>query len=115
MSQFLVTNFQYSRGSSLDFNSNEYLRNNVEYIKVADEGKLITFSIFDVAQTYLIFHDIVGSLNGISKSITPVVHVFQLHQDEAGQEELDGEENQNIAACNIWELPNVEFDGLWDT
>ncbi len=65
--------------------------------------------------TCLIFHTIAPSSNSILKTFTPIIHVFQLHQDEAGQEELDGEENQNIAACNIWELPNIEFDGLWDT
>jgi SpoVK/Ycf46/Vps4 family AAA+-type ATPase len=97
VAHFLVTNFsnfQNPRGLSFDVTSNDFLRANVEYIKIADE---------------------VSPSSVITKANPPIVHVFQLHQDEAGQEELDGEENQNIAACSIWELPNVEFDGLWDT
>ncbi len=40
------------------------------------------------------------------------VHVYQLHEDGPGQEELDDED---LAAANQWMLPSSDFDGLWDS
>ncbi|XP_050395738.1 pachytene checkpoint protein 2 homolog isoform X1 [Patella vulgata] len=40
------------------------------------------------------------------------LHVFQLHEDGPGQEEIEDEE---LAAANHWLLPSTDFDGLWDS
>ncbi|KAL5020851.1 hypothetical protein ScPMuIL_000006 [Solemya velum] len=39
------------------------------------------------------------------------LHVFQLHEDGPGSEELDGEE---LAAANHWLLPSSDFHGIWE-
>ncbi|ESO90881.1 hypothetical protein LOTGIDRAFT_122594, partial [Lottia gigantea] len=39
------------------------------------------------------------------------LHVYQLHEDGPGQEELDEEE---MSAASHWLLPSSDFDGLWD-
>ena len=44
--------------------------------------------------------------------ITPVVYVFQLDEDGAG-EEMDGDED--IATYKEWPLPAREFHGLWES
>ncbi|BFZ13394.1 hypothetical protein BsWGS_16433 [Bradybaena similaris] len=40
------------------------------------------------------------------------IHVFQVHTDGAGTEELD---DDNISAASHWLLPSADFHGLWDT
>ncbi|GFO34031.1 pachytene checkpoint 2-like protein [Plakobranchus ocellatus] len=40
------------------------------------------------------------------------VHVFQVHTDGAGSEELDEE---NISAATHWLLPSAHFHGLWES
>lgn len=40
------------------------------------------------------------------------IHVFQVHTDEAGSEELDEE---NISAASHWLLPSTHFHGLWES
>ncbi|GFR69859.1 pachytene checkpoint 2-like protein [Elysia marginata] len=40
------------------------------------------------------------------------IHIFQVHTDEAGSEELDEE---NISAASHWLLPSTHFHGLWES
>lgn len=40
------------------------------------------------------------------------LHVYQLHDDGPGTEELDDEE---LAAANHWLLPSTDFHGMWDS
>ncbi|KAI0237034.1 Pachytene checkpoint protein 2-like [Lamellibrachia satsuma] len=40
------------------------------------------------------------------------IHVFQLNEDGADHEELDGED---LPAANHWLLPSSDFVGLWDS
>lgn len=40
------------------------------------------------------------------------LHVFQLHEDGPGSEELDGED---LAAANHWLLPSSDFHGIWES
>ena len=40
------------------------------------------------------------------------IHVYQLHTDGAGAEELDEE---NMIAASHWLLPSSDFHGMWDS
>ncbi|XP_046572427.1 pachytene checkpoint protein 2 homolog [Haliotis rubra] len=40
------------------------------------------------------------------------IHVFQLHEDGPGQEEIDDED---LAAASHWLLPSADFHGVWDS
>ena len=40
------------------------------------------------------------------------IHVYQLHTDGAGAEELDDE---NMIAASHWLLPSSDFHGMWDS
>lgn len=66
--------------------SDTFLNENVVYIRVCDVGP-------------------------VSKS---VIHLFHLSREEP-EEEVAGEENEEVVMCTQWTLPNEQFDGLWDS
>jgi DNA polymerase III delta prime subunit len=94
----LVANFLLERcpmilsNGPLDLGSDENLRIHVKYAKISDLES--------------------GPVQ-LTRLHPPQIHVFKLVDDEVGNEELGPE--QNVPACNIWLLPNIEFDGLWES
>lgn len=44
----------------------------------------------------------------------PIVHVHQLFEEEAEEEGVDGGDDESVA-FQLWTLPALEFDGLWES
>ena len=54
--------------------------------------------------------------NGVADgaNVSASIHVHQLYDEEAA-EEAAGDEEEGAVAFQMWTLPSLEFDGLWET
>ena len=74
-------------GQSLDLRSSALLAAHVQHVR-----------LFDVAATL---------------DSPPVIHVHQLFDEEPAEEDADAE--GSAVAFQLWTLPAVPFDGLWES
>lgn len=80
-------------GMCLDLNTDPVLAANLRHVRVSDVPDGVADGALAPASVY-------------------VHHIFE---DEAAEEAADDDDAESSVAFQMWTLPSVEFDGLWET
>jgi hypothetical protein len=77
-------------GMAVPLDGNEVLRSHVRHVRVFETG------------------------SPTALTSEPSLHVHHLFEDEAAEEDV-GEGNEEVTAFQLYTLPGLEFDGLWES
>ena len=96
----------------LSFNDNDYLREHLVFIKVEDEA-----TCFNTSKGSSMRRSKMADVKSGKIVVEIVLHTFSLSTDSPGVEELTAVsgEDECVSAAQIWMLPNVQFESLWDS